>query len=111
MCRVNCSCNAYAYRNGDECLLFMGELLDMGSLPENAGETLYVRMERPRKGKREVVLVALVVSIAASILLCSFCICYLRPKKLKKEEFRGILHALNTMKNALQLQSVCRGKK
>lgn len=54
VCRVNCSCTAFAYSNGGECLLFTGELLDLGSLPENAGGTLYVRTERPRKGNRVV---------------------------------------------------------
>ncbi|TVU16222.1 hypothetical protein EJB05_39774, partial [Eragrostis curvula] len=52
-CLGNCSCTAYAYTNlsnamsgGDpsRCLLWFGELVDMGKYPINAGEDLYLRL-------------------------------------------------------------------
>ncbi|KAH6764618.1 hypothetical protein C2S51_015867 [Perilla frutescens var. frutescens] len=91
VCRVNCSYSAYGYGDGIGCLLFTGELLDLESLPESSGRTLYVRMnvEDPRKGKRKVVLVSLVASITTAMLICIFCICYLWQKKLKSKESRG----------------------
>jgi len=52
-CRGNCSCTAYAYANltaalsgGDSsrCLLWFGELVDLGKFVDIVGENLYVRL-------------------------------------------------------------------
>ncbi|XP_057796285.1 G-type lectin S-receptor-like serine/threonine-protein kinase At4g27290 [Salvia miltiorrhiza] len=88
VCRVNCSCTAYANSKGGGCLLFTGDLIDSGEAAGmNSGVTLYVRMsnhqDRTMKGKRNIVIVALVVPIGSGILISGFCICYFVRKMLK----------------------------
>ncbi|XP_060192676.1 G-type lectin S-receptor-like serine/threonine-protein kinase At1g11330 [Lycium barbarum] len=36
ICLSNCSCNAYAYSSGGECLLWNDDLLELKSLPNNS---------------------------------------------------------------------------
>ncbi|KAH6776016.1 hypothetical protein C2S52_013577 [Perilla frutescens var. hirtella] len=85
-CSNSCSCNAYAYSIGGGCLLFMGDLLPLDSPPNNSEKVhLYVKMKS--KGKRRVLLLALVVPIATAVLLSCFGFCYLR-RKLKSTKSR-----------------------
>lgn len=53
VCRVNCSCTAYANSDGGGCLLFSGDLIDSQRMPNDSGITLYVKMghgDPPMKG-------------------------------------------------------------
>lgn len=52
-CRDNCSCTAYAYDNlqnvdttldTTRCLVWMGELIDVGKFGNTFGENLYLRV-------------------------------------------------------------------
>lgn len=55
VCSANCSCTAYANKNGGGCLFVMGDLIDSESVTDNSGVTLYLKMSSnellPIKGK------------------------------------------------------------
>ncbi|KAG2642072.1 hypothetical protein PVAP13_2KG269358 [Panicum virgatum] len=85
-CRGNCSCTAYAYANltaalsgGDSsrCLLWFGELVDLGKFVDIVGENLYVRLagsSSPGRYSRAVPFLAATVSYSSHV-------CKLQRKK------------------------------
>lgn len=52
ICSSNCSCNAYAYSNSGECLLWDGDLIDLSILPNNSNQVEFnIKLfERSNKG-------------------------------------------------------------
>ncbi|XP_047949347.1 G-type lectin S-receptor-like serine/threonine-protein kinase At1g11330 [Salvia hispanica] len=91
VCRVNCSCTAYANSDGGGCLLFTGDLIDSQRMPNDSGITLYVKMghdDPPMKGKGNKIIVALVVPITCGILIISS-LCILWWKKLRNIAHRS----------------------
>ncbi|KAL8529752.1 hypothetical protein ACS0TY_006981 [Phlomoides rotata] len=109
VCSRNCLCMAYGRDSRGECLLFTGKLLDLERLENStAAGDLYVRIEsRPlakggltkkkilnlSTGKRNVLVVALVVSIGAAVITSCFCYFYPR-RKLKNNESQVTHHNL-----------------
>ncbi|CAK9138694.1 unnamed protein product [Ilex paraguariensis] len=49
-CLRNCSCNAYAFVSGINCMLWSGDLVDIQSFDEG-GNTLYLRLPKSELGK------------------------------------------------------------
>ncbi|TVU16237.1 hypothetical protein EJB05_39789, partial [Eragrostis curvula] len=96
-CLSNCSCTAYAYANlagsvsgGDQsrCLLWFGELVDMGKYVHMDGEDLYLRLAGPPVQKK-INLLKILIPIIACFLLIAFTvliwICKIRGKRQKKQ--------------------------
>ncbi|XP_016497184.1 G-type lectin S-receptor-like serine/threonine-protein kinase At1g11330 isoform X2 [Nicotiana tabacum] len=99
ICLSNCSCNAYAYSSGGQCLLWNGDLFDLKRLPNNSSQVEFnlKLFESSNKGKKKPLLVALAASITSAIFVCGTC-CYflwrrnLREKGiLRKKKFREML--------------------
>ncbi|XP_059635596.1 putative G-type lectin S-receptor-like serine/threonine-protein kinase At1g61610 [Cornus florida] len=55
-CLTNCSCIAYAYLEGIDCMIWGGDLLDVERLEEGGG-TLYVRVAESELGKMIIIAV------------------------------------------------------
>ncbi|TVT98129.1 hypothetical protein EJB05_56581, partial [Eragrostis curvula] len=96
-CLGNCSCTAYAYANlagsvsgGDQsrCLLWFGELVDMGKYVQMDGEDLYLRLAGSPVQKK-INLLKILIPIIACFLLIAFTvliwICKIRGKRQKKQ--------------------------
>ncbi|KAJ1272946.1 hypothetical protein BS78_06G241900 [Paspalum vaginatum] len=101
-CLGNCSCTAYAYANlssdiagGDmsRCLLWFGQLVDIGTDVNIDGENLYLRLAGPRsssitaQNKRDLVKIAPPIIVCLVLVACAALIwrCKYRVKRQKKE--------------------------
>ncbi|WVZ87301.1 hypothetical protein U9M48_033958, partial [Paspalum notatum var. saurae] len=80
-CRSNCSCTAYAYANmstamsgGDmsRCLLWFGDLVDMGKYLHMDGEDLYLRLADSPPVKKKSTLLKILLPTIACLLLLTF---------------------------------------
>ncbi|KAH0719339.1 hypothetical protein KY285_015370 [Solanum tuberosum] len=91
ICSSNCSCNAYAYSNSEECLLWYSDLIDLSRLPNNSSQVEFnIKLfERSNKGKKKLLLVALVVSITSASFVCGTCCYFLWRIKLKEKGILG----------------------
>ncbi|XP_022888775.1 G-type lectin S-receptor-like serine/threonine-protein kinase B120 [Olea europaea var. sylvestris] len=76
-CLENCSCTAYAFVSGINCMIWSRELVDLEQFDEG-GSTLFVRLDRSELGGNsnamKIVIIAVVLvgifSLTASIWLC-----------------------------------------
>ncbi|CAA2954137.1 G-type lectin S-receptor-like serine/threonine-protein kinase At2g19130 [Olea europaea var. sylvestris] len=76
VCLNNCSCTAYSY-DGNACLVWKGEIMNLQQLPENdgSGRTIYVRLAASapqfssNKKNKGVVIGAVVGSVAVVVVL------------------------------------------
>ncbi|GAB4831067.1 hypothetical protein Ancab_005079 [Ancistrocladus abbreviatus] len=83
-CLDNCSCTAYAYVNGIDCLVWIGELKDMQKFMIS-GEDLFVKLAHSElvKKKRRA---ALIISLTAGTIMIIFiCIMYIKCKQKAKQ--------------------------
>ncbi|KAL2497225.1 G-type lectin S-receptor-like serine/threonine-protein kinase [Abeliophyllum distichum] len=76
-CLQNCSCTAYAFVSGINCMIWSGELVDIEQFVED-GSTLFVRLDRSELGGKskvnKIVIITVVLvgifCLSASIWLC-----------------------------------------
>ncbi|TMW86377.1 hypothetical protein EJD97_021479 [Solanum chilense] len=71
MCLENCSCTAYAFVSGIDCMMWSGDLVDMQQFQEG-GYTLYVRLDSSEfdGSNRAVKIVVISVMVAGAFLVC-----------------------------------------
>ncbi|KAG5622746.1 hypothetical protein H5410_007964 [Solanum commersonii] len=67
-CLNDCSCNAYAYVRGINCMIWRNDLVDIEHFQEG-GNTLYVRLHPSDIGKRKKTIIIVVISILAALAL------------------------------------------
>ncbi|XP_059292831.1 G-type lectin S-receptor-like serine/threonine-protein kinase At1g11330 isoform X2 [Lycium ferocissimum] len=93
ICLSNCSCNAYAYSSGGECLLWNDDLLDLKRLSNNSRQIEFnIKLfESSNRGNKKSPLVALVASITSASFVCATCCYFLWRRKLKK---KGIMRKI-----------------
>ncbi|MCD9559969.1 hypothetical protein HAX54_018350 [Datura stramonium] len=96
ICSSNCSCNAYAYSNSGECLLWNGNLFDLSRLPSNSRQVEFsIKLyERSSKGKKKRLLVALAASITSAIFVCGTCCYFLWRTKFKEKASSKLIYRL-----------------
>ncbi|CAI9759946.1 unnamed protein product [Fraxinus pennsylvanica] len=111
ICLSNCSCTAYSY-NGNACLVWNGELMDLKQPTENDGneKMIYIRLSASasqfsstKKGKG-VVIGAVVGSVAAVMVLLTIVMICIRRKRISRttKEAEGSLAAFG-YKDDLQI--------
>ncbi|KAL6651965.1 hypothetical protein ACP70R_010890 [Stipagrostis hirtigluma subsp. patula] len=80
-CSSNCSCTAYAYANlstalsgGDlsRCLLWFGELIDMGKDVNMDGEDLYLRLAGSHEDQKKSILARILPPVIVCLILLAF---------------------------------------
>ncbi|KAG5578778.1 hypothetical protein H5410_049405 [Solanum commersonii] len=83
MCLENCSCTAYAFVSGINCMMWSGDLVDMQQFQEG-GNTLYVRLANSEfaGSNRTVKIVVIPVMVAGAFLVCMvvFLLCKYKAK-------------------------------
>ncbi|KAJ9563223.1 hypothetical protein OSB04_008383 [Centaurea solstitialis] len=95
-CRNECNCTAYSQldiKYGTGCLLWYGELIDMRTFP-STGQDIYIKMAaaelakdmKVSKGKKQVLVIAIPVTLGLVILLG---VCLLIIRKNRKQKLKA----------------------
>ncbi|KAA8519922.1 hypothetical protein F0562_014168 [Nyssa sinensis] len=73
-CFKNCSCNAYAFVDGIQCLIWSGDLVDVEQFAED-GTTLYVRVANSESGgKSRISNLAIITTVVTATIFLSISI-------------------------------------
>ncbi|PNT61926.1 G-type lectin S-receptor-like serine/threonine-protein kinase B120 isoform X2 [Brachypodium distachyon] len=113
-CSSNCSCIAYAYANlssvgamadSSRCLIWTGELVDIGKFSMNYGENLYLRLANTPADKRSSTIKIVLPIVACLLLLTCIAlvwICKHRGKMRKKETQKKMMLEYFSTSNELE---------
>ncbi|KAJ8534916.1 hypothetical protein K7X08_016644 [Anisodus acutangulus] len=83
-CLENCSCTAYAFVSGINCMLWSGDLVDLQQFKEG-GNTLYIRLAHSELGKKhrtmKIVLISILVDGACVVFMVVLLLCKYKTKR------------------------------
>ncbi|MCD9645562.1 hypothetical protein HAX54_034578 [Datura stramonium] len=83
-CLNDCSCNAYAFVRGINCMIWREDLVDIEHFQEG-GNTLYVRLDPSEFGKRnktiKIVVLSILVALAFVVTVAVWLVCRYRARK------------------------------
>ncbi|GAB4826826.1 hypothetical protein Ancab_040009 [Ancistrocladus abbreviatus] len=97
-CLSNCSCTAYAYVSGINCLVWAGELIDIQQFIVS-GEDLYIKLAHSelivKKKDRTELIVSLTTALIViiSIIPITYAMCKLKAKRREKEVEKQTTHS------------------
>ncbi|XP_060203321.1 G-type lectin S-receptor-like serine/threonine-protein kinase B120 [Lycium barbarum] len=82
-CSENCSCTAYAFVNGINCMIWSGDLVDLQQFKEG-GNTLYIRLAHSEFSKKnrtmKIVLISILAAGAFVVCMAVLLLCKYRAK-------------------------------
>ncbi|KAK1556966.1 hypothetical protein Q3G72_015393 [Acer saccharum] len=107
-CLDNCSCIAYAYDAGIDCMTWTGSLIDSQKF-SNGGADLYIRLARSELEKKDNKVVV-IVPVVAGIITCAICTFFLwrwmAKRKALKDKSRALLLDRNDTSSVENLNEV-----
>ncbi|CAA3019104.1 G-type lectin S-receptor-like serine threonine-kinase B120 [Olea europaea subsp. europaea] len=81
-CLENCSCTAYAFVSGINCMIWSRELVDIEQFAEG-GSTLFIRLDRSELGGKSKVTKIVIVAVVLVGIICLSASIWLCMRKLK----------------------------
>ncbi|KAK4361014.1 hypothetical protein RND71_019966 [Anisodus tanguticus] len=92
-CLDDCSCNAYAFVKGINCMLWRDDLVDIEHF-EEGGNTLYVRLHPSEFGKKNrttiIFVISVLVALAFVVLVAVWLVCRYRARKRESKRTNEI---------------------